>query len=91
MLGRDPTFLLGKDQDQTGAQQIERALRERREGHVMLKNYCKDGTLFWHEYYTGMTGFPGPTVPRPQIQPGDRVLPPPLHPHLPSWITRSTR
>ena len=50
-IGRDPSFLLGKEQDQAGAQEIERALRERREGHVVLRNYRKDGSLFWNEFY----------------------------------------
>jgi diguanylate cyclase (GGDEF)-like protein/PAS domain S-box-containing protein len=49
--GRSTRFLLGTDRDQTGMQEIEMALREKREGHAVLRNYRKDGTLFWNEYY----------------------------------------
>ncbi|HUP29153.1 MAG TPA: PAS domain S-box protein, partial [Usitatibacter sp.] len=49
-LGRDTGFLLGTDRDQPGVQEIQLALRERRGGHAVLRNYRKDGTLFWNEY-----------------------------------------
>jgi diguanylate cyclase (GGDEF)-like protein/PAS domain S-box-containing protein len=49
-LGRDTAFLLGEDLDQAGVQEIQLALRERRDGHAVLRNYRKDGTLFWNEY-----------------------------------------
>jgi diguanylate cyclase (GGDEF)-like protein len=31
--------------------EIRMALREKREGHAVLRNYRKDGSLFWNEYY----------------------------------------
>jgi diguanylate cyclase (GGDEF)-like protein/PAS domain S-box-containing protein len=49
VLGRNPEFLLGTDTDQPVWQEIEAALRERREKRVVLRNYRKDGRLFWNE------------------------------------------
>ena len=50
-LGRDGTFLLAGDTEQPGVQEIQAALRERREGHAILRNYRKDGSLFWNDFY----------------------------------------
>ena len=50
VLGRDTTFLLGEARDQPGLHEIQQALRERRDGHAVLKNFRKDGSLFWNEY-----------------------------------------
>ena len=49
--GRDLGFLMGPEPDQPGMQDIRMALRERREGHAVLRNYRKDGTVFWNEFY----------------------------------------
>ena len=48
-VGRSPRFLLGLDVDQPAFQEIQKALREKHEGHAVLRNYRKDGTLFWNE------------------------------------------
>lgn len=48
-LGRSMNFLLGNDQEQTGFIEILAALREHRDGNVVLRNYRKDGTLFWND------------------------------------------
>ncbi|MDP2368883.1 EAL domain-containing protein [Rhodoferax sp.] len=48
-IGRDARFLMGADAEQLGAQEIAAAVRERREGDAILRNYRKDGTLFWNE------------------------------------------
>jgi diguanylate cyclase (GGDEF)-like protein/PAS domain S-box-containing protein len=48
-LGRDGRFLSGDDREQMGLEDIRRALRERSEGHAVLRNYRKDGSLFWNE------------------------------------------
>ena len=48
--GRDTTFLLGGALDQPGLIEIQQAMRERRDGHAVLKNFRKDGSLFWNEY-----------------------------------------
>lgn len=47
--GRNADFLMGTDTEQLGAQEIGAAVREGREGSAILRNYCKDGTLFWNE------------------------------------------
>lgn len=47
--GRNCRFLHGKDADQPGLEEIRRAVRERREGSAVLRNYRKDGTPFWNE------------------------------------------
>jgi diguanylate cyclase (GGDEF)-like protein/PAS domain S-box-containing protein len=49
-LGRNMDFLLAGDTEQPALAEIRMALRERREGHAVLRNYRKDGTPFWNEY-----------------------------------------
>jgi len=49
VLGRNPGFLLGKDSDQIGVEEIRAALREQRECEVEIKNYRKDASQFWNE------------------------------------------
>jgi diguanylate cyclase (GGDEF)-like protein/PAS domain S-box-containing protein len=50
-LGRNTRFLYGQDKGQPALENIRAALRERREGHAVLRNYRKDGTLFWNDLY----------------------------------------
>ncbi|MDO8706345.1 MAG: EAL domain-containing protein [Sulfuricaulis sp.] len=50
-LGRDGTFLLGGDTDQPGVADINEAIREKREGHAVLRGYRKDGSCFWGDMY----------------------------------------
>lgn len=47
-LGRSCKFLQGSDHDQPGIQQIRLAVAEQREVDVILKNYRRDGSLFWN-------------------------------------------
>jgi diguanylate cyclase (GGDEF)-like protein/PAS domain S-box-containing protein len=49
--GRNCRFLHGSDTDQPGLTKIREAIREVREARVLLRNYRKDGTLFWNEFY----------------------------------------
>jgi diguanylate cyclase (GGDEF)-like protein/PAS domain S-box-containing protein len=49
--GHSCRFLQGKDADQPGLTVIREAIRERRAARALLKNYRKDGTLFWNELY----------------------------------------
>ena len=49
--GRDMAFLLGPDAEQPGMQEVRRAVRDRREGHAVLRSYRKDGSLFWNDFY----------------------------------------
>lgn len=50
-VGRDWTFLHGDDTDQPGLEGVRAAIRSRREGHAVLRNYRKDGSLFWNELF----------------------------------------
>ncbi len=49
VLGQDPNFLLGNDTIQVGVGEIWASFRACREGQATLRNYRKDGTLFWNE------------------------------------------
>lgn len=48
-VGRNGRFLLGSDFEQPELDSIRLALREGREGHAVLRNYRKDGSMFWCE------------------------------------------
>ncbi|HUQ27816.1 MAG TPA: EAL domain-containing protein [Usitatibacter sp.] len=50
-IGRQLDFLLGAERDQPGMKEIDRAMRERTEGHAVLRSFRRDGTLFWNEFY----------------------------------------
>src|SRR6267143_3257603 len=49
VLGRNCRFLQGTDTDQPGLEEIRIALREGKETEVVLRNYRKDGNLFWNQ------------------------------------------
>jgi diguanylate cyclase (GGDEF)-like protein/PAS domain S-box-containing protein len=49
--GMSCSFLQGIDRDQPGVHRIRAAVREAREERALLRNYRKDGTLFWNEMY----------------------------------------
>ncbi|HET7776301.1 MAG TPA: diguanylate cyclase, partial [Azospira sp.] len=49
--GRNGRFLVRDDLQQKGLNEIRSALRDRREGHAILRNYRKDGSLFWNELH----------------------------------------
>ncbi|GAA4855878.1 EAL domain-containing protein [Luteimonas vadosa] len=49
--GRNCRFLQGIDRDQAGVKAIGAAIAERREARALLRNYRKDGTLFWNELH----------------------------------------
>ncbi len=48
-IGRNCRFLQGADTDQPGLEEIRIAVREGKETEVVLRNYRKDGTLFWNQ------------------------------------------
>jgi diguanylate cyclase (GGDEF)-like protein/PAS domain S-box-containing protein len=50
-IGLDLCFLWGHDVDQPGIEEIRATAIEEREGHAVLRNYRKDGTLFWSDMY----------------------------------------
>jgi diguanylate cyclase (GGDEF)-like protein/PAS domain S-box-containing protein len=49
VLGRNCRFLQGSDGDQPVLNEVRAAIREERDCQVLLRNYRKDGTLFWNE------------------------------------------
>jgi len=51
VLGRDGGFLLGPETEQPGVHEIRKALRERSDGRAVLRNFRKDGSPFWNEFY----------------------------------------
>ena len=48
--GRNCRFLQREDNDQPGLTLIREAIRERREVTAVIRNYRKDGTLFYNEF-----------------------------------------
>lgn len=51
VLGKNCRFLQGKDHDQPGVNIIREAIRHGIEARAELRNYRKDGTFFWNEFY----------------------------------------
>ncbi len=51
VVGRDCSFLQGDDRNQPELEKIRAALREQRDGHALLRNYRKDGSLFWNDLH----------------------------------------
>jgi diguanylate cyclase (GGDEF)-like protein/PAS domain S-box-containing protein len=49
VVGRNCRFLQGNDRSQAPLQQIRTALRHHQEGKAVLRNYRKDGTVFWND------------------------------------------
>jgi diguanylate cyclase (GGDEF)-like protein/PAS domain S-box-containing protein len=51
VIGREGRFLVRDDLAQPDLEEIRTALREKREGRALLRNYRKDGTPFWNELH----------------------------------------
>ncbi len=51
VLGRNCRFLQGDDLDQEGVRKLRDAIGQREPVQVELRNYRKDGTLFWNELH----------------------------------------
>ena len=51
VLGRNCRFLQGDDHDQQGVRQLREAILLRESVKVELRNYRKDGSMFWNELY----------------------------------------
>ncbi|MCX2887996.1 MULTISPECIES: PAS domain-containing protein [Pseudomonas] len=49
ILYQDCRFLQGEDHDQAGVRQIRAAIRKGEPCREVLRNYRKDGSLFWNE------------------------------------------
>ena len=51
VIGRNCRLLQGNDHDQPELDKIRRAIDEKRDGQALLRNYRKDGSLFWNMLY----------------------------------------
>jgi diguanylate cyclase (GGDEF)-like protein/PAS domain S-box-containing protein len=51
VMGKDCRFLQGGDREQEGLYALRDALRSEREVTVVLRNYRKDGSLFWNQLH----------------------------------------
>ena len=49
-IGRNCRFLQNEDRDQEGIERIREAMRETKSVTVTLRNYTKDGTLFYNQF-----------------------------------------
>jgi len=49
LLGRNSRFLHESDSDQPGLNELRKAIAEGKNCHVVLRNYRKDGRLFWNQ------------------------------------------
>ncbi|MBB5393862.1 MULTISPECIES: EAL domain-containing protein [unclassified Herbaspirillum] len=50
-MGRSIRFLEGRDSDPGGFEAVWNAMREQREYNVVLRNYHKDGSELWNDFY----------------------------------------
>src|SRR4029077_12688939 len=51
VIGRNCRLLQGADRSQPELDKIRRAIAEQRDGRALLRNYRKDGSLFWNMLY----------------------------------------
>ncbi len=51
VVGRSLESLQGYSKDQQNLEEIRAALREKREGHALLRNYRKDGGEYWNDLF----------------------------------------
>lgn len=51
ILGRNCRFLQGDDREQPAINELRTAIAGRRDAQVVLRNYRKDGSMFWNELY----------------------------------------
>ncbi len=51
VLGRNPVFLQGDDRDQPDRARLRSAINHGKDGTATLRNYRKDGSLFWNELF----------------------------------------
>lgn len=52
VIGRNCRFLQRDDRDQPALLDLRRALHEQRDCTIILRNYRRDGSLFWNELFT---------------------------------------
>ncbi len=51
VIGRSSRFLQREDREQHGVEEIRLALHQKREVNTILRNYRKDGTVFWNDLH----------------------------------------
>jgi PAS domain S-box-containing protein len=51
VIGRNCRFLQSDDRDQPSIRELRTAIREGHDARVLLRNYRKDGSMFWNELY----------------------------------------
>ncbi|MBT2786634.1 MULTISPECIES: EAL domain-containing protein [unclassified Halomonas] len=51
VLGRNCRFLQGEETDPATIKQLREGVTEQREVHVVIRNYRRDGTVFWNDLY----------------------------------------
>jgi diguanylate cyclase (GGDEF)-like protein/PAS domain S-box-containing protein len=51
VIGGNCRLLQGEDRDQPELDKVRRAIAEQCDGHAVLRNYRKDGSLFWNKLY----------------------------------------
>jgi len=51
VIGQNSRLLQGNDRDQPELDKIRRAIAEKSDGQALLRNYRKDGSLFWNKLY----------------------------------------
>lgn len=51
IIGRNCRFLQGSDHEQPGLNEVRDAIAERRDVQVVVRNYRKNGSMFWNELY----------------------------------------
>lgn len=51
LLGHNCRIMQNNDRDQTDISELHAALQSNRDAHAILRNYRKDGSLFWSEIY----------------------------------------
>lgn len=49
VLGKSPMFLHGRDSDQEGLSEVRDAVRRSNTANAVIRNYRKDGELFWND------------------------------------------
>lgn len=51
VIGRNCKFLQGDTRDELAVEEVRQGLNQQRDVNVILKNYRKDGSLFWNDLY----------------------------------------
>ncbi|OIO67435.1 MAG: GGDEF domain-containing protein [Zetaproteobacteria bacterium CG_4_9_14_3_um_filter_49_83] len=51
VMGRNPAFLHGSDINQPELEHLRQALRQQRDGNALLRNYRKNGEMYWSELF----------------------------------------